>query len=216
MKGDSGAFFDEFAVTFDTFYDSKRSPFMQWVDQRFRRDMFVRMELTFDYLGDLTGKSVVDIGCGSGPYAELALKRGAARVTGIDPAPGMLSLARERVARLGASDRVRLVEGYFPQTSPGGPFDSAIVMGVLDYIADPLAFLKALRSIVTRGAAISFPSIHWYRTPLRKVRYRLRNCPVYFYSEKRIRDLARDAGFGSYDLKKIEGAGLDYVLWAKV
>ena len=63
--------------------------------------MFVRMELTLDFLGDLSGKSVLDIGCGSGIYMEMALKRGASHVTGIDPAEGMLRLARERVTRLG-------------------------------------------------------------------------------------------------------------------
>ena len=61
----SGEFFHGFADTFDTFYDGKRTPVMRWIDQRFRRDMFVRYSLTFDLLGDLQGRTVLDIGCGS-------------------------------------------------------------------------------------------------------------------------------------------------------
>jgi ubiquinone/menaquinone biosynthesis C-methylase UbiE len=206
----AGTFFDGFAETFDTFYDGKRSPVMQWIDRRFRHDMFTRYALTFERLGDLSGKRGLDIGCGSGPYVAEALKRGAAHVVAMDPAPGMLELARQRVGRLGQTDRVSVVEGYFPALVPPGPFDFAIVMGVMDYIRDAGAFLAGLRSVMTGKAAVSFPSKHWFRTPFRKVRYRLRNCPVYFYDEATIASLGRRAGFGVVDIVKIPGAGMDY------
>src|SRR4051794_24630070 len=52
------------------------------------------------------GATVIDLGCGPGGAARYAAKRGAI-VTGVDPAPVML-----RVARLRAwSGRVRFVEG---------------------------------------------------------------------------------------------------------
>jgi cyclopropane fatty-acyl-phospholipid synthase-like methyltransferase len=97
----SGRFFDGFADVFDTFYDGKRSSVMQWIDQRFRSDIFIRYSLTFEFLGDLKGKRMIDIGCGWGPNIAEALQRGALHVMGIDPAPRMLELARERVAALG-------------------------------------------------------------------------------------------------------------------
>jgi len=206
----AGAFFDGFAETFDTFYDGRRSPIMQWIDRRYRSDMFARYALTFEKLGDLTGKRGLDIGCGSGPYVAEAIKRGAGHVVALDPAPGMLELTAKRVARLGRSDRVTIVEGLFPETTPPGPFDFVIVMGVLDYVADAPAFLKALRSVVAGTAALSFPSKHWLRTPIRRVRYRVRNCPVYFYDEEQIRAIGAAAGFGGVDVTKIPGAGMDY------
>ena len=83
----AGAFFDSFAGTFDTFYDGKRSRLMQWIDRRYRHDMFARYALTFERLGDLSGKRGLDIGCGSGPYVAEAIKRGAAHVVALDPAP---------------------------------------------------------------------------------------------------------------------------------
>jgi ubiquinone/menaquinone biosynthesis C-methylase UbiE len=215
MKG-SGRFFDGFAVSFDGFYDSKRNRLMQWVDRSFRRDMYLRAEMTFDFLGSLKGKRVLDVGCGSGFYVANALNRGALHVTGIDPAPGMLALARRRVAAQGAEDRVSLIGGYFPEVMPSGSFDYAIVMGVLDYIDDPAGFLRELYRTVRIGAAVSFPSRHWLRTPLRRFRYRLRRCPVYFYTAERIQSLLADAGVSKWRLTKIAGAGMDYVACLEV
>ena len=36
---------------------------------------------------------------------------------------------------------------------------------------------------VRETAQASFPSRHWFRTPVRSVRYKLRNCPVFFFTE---------------------------------
>lgn len=206
----SSAFFDSFADRFDGFYDGKRSRLMRWVDKRFRSDMFTRFALTFEFLGDLEGKRVLDIGCGSGPYLAEVLKRGARHVTGIDPAPRMLDLARRRVLQLGAGERASILRGHFPDQLPDGKFDFAIVMGVTDYLADVPVFLRGLRTVVTQGAAISFPSIHWFRTPFRKVRYELRRCPVHFYEASQIETLLQEAGIKTYRIAKIQGAGMDY------
>ena len=206
----SGDFFHGFADVFDTFYDGKRSPLMQWIDRRFRSDMFERYRLTFERLGDLTDKTGLDVGCGSGPYLCDALRRGAKRMAALDPAPRMLELTRERAVKQGVGERVDYYEGYFPSVRPPGTYDFAIVMGVLDYIEDSTAFLRALREVITDRAVISFPSKHWFRTPIRKVRYNLRKCPVWFYNEQDIRKSATDAGWPTVDIQKIAGAGMDY------
>jgi malonyl-CoA O-methyltransferase len=171
-------FFDRFADTFDTLYDEKRGPAMRWVDRTFRSDMFIRFAWTFERMGPLEGKSVLDIGCGSGPYIVEALRRGAASVTGVDPAPGMIDLASRRLQAHPLAARVQLVTGFFPDVEVPA-HDHAIVMGVFDYLADPLAFLRGVRRVTRESAQVSFPSRHWFRTPLRKVRYRLRHCPVF-------------------------------------
>ena len=212
MQHDSNAatFFNGFAETFDTIYDRKRNLFMRWVDCTFRSDMFVRYALTFDALGDLQGKTILDIGCGSGPYIVEGLKQGACLVTGIDPAPNMLSLARLRLQHCRFGDeRCALLEQKFPGGSIE-PHDHAIVMGVMDYVENSARFLTALRPLIRQSAVVSFPSKHWFRTPFREMRYRLRRCPVYFYDEPRIRKLCVTAGFTSIDINKIPGAGMDY------
>jgi len=213
QEHNAATFFNSFAEAFDTIYDQKRNPFMRWVDGKFRSDMFIRYALTFEALEPMKGSTVLDVGCGSGPYVVEAFKRGADQITGIDPAPNMLGLVRQRLAQGGiAEDRCKLIEGIFPgeQGVNIKPHDFAIVMGVMDYVEDPQAFLNALRPLVKRLAVISFPSEHWFRTPFRKFRYQLRQCPVYFYNEDGIRRLSAAAGFSNVRIQKIPGAGMDF------
>ena len=208
-------FFDSFAPAFDTLYDKKRGAFMRWVDENYRSDMFVRFQLSFERLGDLQGKTVADIGCGSGPYVIEALRRGARHVVAVDPAPGMLKLLRERLERSGNLENCTVVEGSLPETSIPD-CDHAIVMGVLDYVEDPRPFLRALRNSIRSSAVLSFPSKHWFRTPFRKFRYWVRNCPVYFYDPEQIEKLCRGCGFHYVQVHKIPGAGMDYHVWLGV
>ncbi len=203
-------YFDKTAVSFDTFYDKKRSSFMQWVDRKYRSDIFERFRLAFETLDPIVDKTVLDIGCGSGPYVVEAALRGSSKVVGLDMAQGMLDLAKQRAEAAGCIEGCQFVLGMFPQDVLQEKFNYAIVMGVMDYIADPLNFLTVLAQQVTDRAVLSFPSKHWFRTPLRKFRYWLKRCPVYFYEPKQIEDLSKVAGFSNLKIEKIPGAGMDY------
>ena len=205
-----GTYFDKAAVSFDTFYDRKRSSFMQWVDRKFRSDVFERYRMTFEVLEPLSDKTVLDIGCGSGPYVVEAAKLGSKRVVGLDMAKNMLDLARKRAIAANVADKCEFVLGTFPQDTPAEKFNYAIVMGVMDYAPDPRNFLQALAKQITNRAVLSFPSKHWFRTPLRKFRYWLKRCPVYFYEPLQIEQLSKAAGFSNIKIKKIPGAGMDY------
>ena len=201
-------FFDKFAEAFDTIYDGRRNFLMRSLDRHFRSDMFLRFALTFEGR-NLKEKTVLDIGCGSGPYVVEALSRGASWVTAVDPSPKMLALVRERLKRANLAERCSLVESFFPGVDVEA-HDYVIVMGVMDYVADAGVFLAALKPLVKLSAAVSFPSKHWFRTPFRRFRYRLRRCPVYFYDETNIKQLCSAAGFGTMEIRKIPGAGMDY------
>ena len=203
-------YFDRASATFDTFYDQKRSTFMQWVDRKFRSDVFERYYLTFEALEPLEGKSVLDIGCGSGPYVVETAKRGANRVVGLDMAPGMLDLGNKRAESAGTSDKCEFILGTFPKNSPEETFDYSITMGVMDYIPDPLSFLQELAKVVECKSVLSFPCNHWFRTPLRKFRYWLKRCPVYFYEPQQIEEIAKSAGFSRVEIRKMPHAGMDY------
>jgi SAM-dependent methyltransferase len=58
-------------------------------------------------IGDWTGRTVVDIGCGSGFHLPL-WARSATRVIGVEPHPPLVALARRRTRSLG---HVRVLEG---------------------------------------------------------------------------------------------------------
>lgn len=64
---------------------------------------------------DLTGKTVVDFGCGSGILSLAALKLGAKKVIGIDIDPQALQASKENAKRNGVEDRLAL---YLPKDQP--------------------------------------------------------------------------------------------------
>src|SRR5262245_50570474 len=130
-NSNAAEFFNRFAEAFDTIYDNKRNFLMQWVDRRFRSDMFIRFALSFEALGNLKEKTILDIGCGSGPYVVEALWRGARRVTAVDPAPHMLTLVRQRLEEIDLVEKCLLVRGTFPEVDVE-THDHAIIMGVMD------------------------------------------------------------------------------------
>jgi len=53
----------------------------------------------FARVGDLRGRSVLDLACGEGTYSRALKRHGAARVVGVDISPGMIELARAAEAR---------------------------------------------------------------------------------------------------------------------
>ncbi len=66
---------------------------------------------------DLTGKTVVDFGCGSGILAIAAIKLGAKRVVGIDIDPQAILASKENARRNNVEDQLEL---YLPQDQPAG------------------------------------------------------------------------------------------------
>ena len=216
-----GKFFSDFAQTWDTLYGGKRNFFWRWFDSIFRRDVYERYQLTFERLGpDLKGKKLLDIGCGSGIYCFEAARRGADRVVGLDAAPNMITHARSTSKTLGIDRACEFLVGFFPTALPTPSetpsFDYAIALGVMDYIAEPKAFLSAMRRSVTQAAILSFPGAHWFRAPLRSWRYRLLGRPtLYTYHEADIRRLCAEAGFGSVDILRLNHSGICYIVTAR-
>jgi 2-polyprenyl-3-methyl-5-hydroxy-6-metoxy-1,4-benzoquinol methylase len=213
---DAQAHFHKIARDFDDLYEvERRSGLRRWLDSKLRASIYRRFELTFECLGDLRGKTVLDVGCGGGRYAVMMAKLGAERVVGADFAPAMIDLA-EKLANDEGVDRERIsfVCGDVTELSFDEPFDYAFAMGVFDYVEHPVGFLRnVLGKIRTRFVA-SFPRKWHIWTPQRLIRYRLfKRCPLYFYSRARIesimRELGPEAGVADY---RILPAYRDYVL----
>ncbi|MEJ6474346.1 50S ribosomal protein L11 methyltransferase [Pseudoalteromonas piscicida] len=86
---------------------------------------------------DLSGKTVVDFGCGSGILGIAAIKLGAERVIGIDIDPQALIASRENAERNGVADQL---EVYLPENQP--EFSADIV--VANILAQPLRELHEI------------------------------------------------------------------------
>jgi putative methylase len=82
-------------------------------------------ELLYDALarGDLVGRTVVDLGSGTGRLAIGAALLGALRVVGVEQDPGALGIARDNAERAGVS--CRWVEG--PVSGYAEPADTVVM-----------------------------------------------------------------------------------------
>ncbi len=97
---------------------------------------------------DLTGKTVVDFGCGSGILAIAALKLGAARVIGIDIDPQAIQASRDNAERNGVADKLEL---FLPEDQPAGLKADILVANIL---AGPLRELAPLMNDLVRPAGL--------------------------------------------------------------
>jgi tRNA (mo5U34)-methyltransferase len=97
---------------------------------------------------DLTGKSVLDIGCNAGFYSIEMKRRGAARVLGVDWDERYLAQARLAAVALAFDDVEFAKLSVYDVGSLGERFDVVIFMGVLYHLRHPLLALDLIREHV--------------------------------------------------------------------
>lgn len=103
--------------------------------------------------GDLSGRSVLDIGCNGGFYALEMKRRGAARVLGIDEDERYLAQARFAAEVLGADVEYRRLSVY-ALGSLGERFDLVLFLGVLYHLRHPLLALDLIHEHAARDMLV--------------------------------------------------------------
>ena len=208
-------YFQQRADKFDALYaDENKLTYL--LNRLFRRPMFLRAQLALDALAGLpSGFTVLDVGCGSGRNSILFAQAGAGKVVGVDFSERMLELARAFASSHEGGERCRFVCGNFLQSDDADRYDAVAALGVFDYVSDPVAFLRKMSQAARHVVVASFPGLSLVRMPLRKIRYALRDCPVYFYRRKELDSIARAAGFTDYRLHPCGAYGSGYVLVAR-
>ena len=189
------AYWDRTATSFDAIYTGKKPGWARFLDKSLRRDMYQRFDWVMKNSGDLKGKTVCDLGCGTGRYAIAFAKSGAQRVLGIDGASSMVRQASSLIQQARLQDRAEVLEYPILGCPENEVFDITIAVGVFDYTQDALPFLEKIRRITGSRFLSTFPRYWTYRMPIRKARLGLLGCPVYFYTAKQIRTVHEKAGF---------------------
>ena len=190
-------FWNDIAAEFDSIYTGRnKSAFGRAMDHVFRKDMYQRYEWVMRKTGDVTGRRICDVGCGSGRFVTALAKKGAEHVTGVDVAPEMLKIARNVVEQDNVADRCDFVLSDVLNWKTDAKYDTTIAIGFWDYIMEPPERLRLIRDFTTKKFLSAWPRFWTWRMPVRKVRLQLlRGCPVYFFRKPQVYKLIEDAGF---------------------
>ncbi|NOZ01041.1 MAG: methyltransferase domain-containing protein [Deltaproteobacteria bacterium] len=119
-------------------------------------------ERAVEALGPLTGRTVLDVGCGTGANLPLLVQRVGpeGRVIGVDTTPEMLELARERVRRSGWTN-VDLRRGdAVTLDAVNERVDAVLSTYCLGIVSDLDATLRRISSVLEPGgrlAILDFP-----------------------------------------------------------
>jgi SAM-dependent methyltransferase len=140
-------------------------------------------------LGDVTGRRVLEIGCGAGLLTSWLVERGA-EVTGVDVSPEMVRLA-ERCAA-GKAKLVVADLGEPLSFASDAAYDLVVGSLVLHYVRDWVPLLKELRRVLAVGGAVVFsthhPALDWQLSS-----------PEDYFALKQVTE-NWDKGAGSYEV----------------
>lgn len=142
-----------------TSYDAVSDEFLAaWDPEGDRGRQLMLNPTIFRMLGDMTGKTVLDAGCGQGYLSRLMASRGA-KVVGVEPAARLvaycerLESARPQGIRFFRRDLSRLGDA-------GGPFDAVVANMVLLDIADWRPALANCVAQLKPGGTLVYSLIH--------------------------------------------------------
>lgn len=99
----------------------------------------------FQVIGDVTGKTILDFGCGEGTNARIFKQMGAKRVVGVDISQKMLELAKEEEAKeiLG----IEYIQSDMCELEEFGSFELGVSFSVLSSIPTKEQLLKVFQNM---------------------------------------------------------------------
>ncbi|MDE3024877.1 MAG: class I SAM-dependent methyltransferase [Acidobacteriota bacterium] len=105
-------------------------------------------------LGDVAGKDVVELGCGTAYFSARLAKRGA-RVVGVDPTPAQLDTARRMMRETGIEFELVQAAGESVPL-PDASFDIAISEHGASTWADPYSWIPEAARLLRPGGLLAF------------------------------------------------------------
>ena len=122
------------------------------IDCEWRSDF--KWDRVLPHLAPLQGRTILDVGCGSGYHMWRMVGEGAKMVVGIDPTELFLCQF-EAVRKLLNNDRrANLIPLGIEQMQPLAAFDTVFSMGVLYHRKSPLDHLSQLKNQLVKGGEL--------------------------------------------------------------
>lgn len=112
-----------------------------------------------DSRAQLSGKQVLDVGCGGGILSESMAKRGA-QVTGIDLAEKSLQVAQLHALEANVQLDYRCVTVEALAQEKPQTFDVVTCMEMLEHVPDPASVVRACAALVKPGGHVFFSTLN--------------------------------------------------------
>ena len=119
----------------------------------------LRLDYIAERAGDLTGRQVLDVGCGGGILAESMALRGA-HVLGIDMGEAPLAVAQLHQLESGAELDYRRTTAEQLAETEAARFDIVTCMELLEHVPDPASTVRACARLVKPGGHLFFSTIN--------------------------------------------------------
>lgn len=107
----------------------------------------------------MSGKNVIDVGCGGGILAESMAARGA-EVTGIDMAPSPLQVAKLHLKESGQQVDYQQSTAEHMASEHAGQFDIVTCMEMLEHVPDPASVVEACMRLAKPGGWVFLSTIN--------------------------------------------------------
>ena len=118
----------------------------------------LRLEWINDHAG-ISGKEVLDIGCGGGILSESMAQRGAL-VTGIDLSDKALGVARLHLLESGNKVDYQKISAEELAAQTPGRFDLVTCMEMLEHVPNPASTISACAALVKPGGHVFFSTLN--------------------------------------------------------
>ena len=107
----------------------------------------------------ISGKTILDIGCGGGILSESMAQRGA-EVTGIDLSDKALAVARLHLLESGNRVNYQKIAAEELASQAAGSFDIVTCMEMLEHVPCPASIIAACAALVKPGGHVFFSTIN--------------------------------------------------------
>lgn len=120
--------------------------------KKFNANQQARFDLILEYLGDIKGKRILDLGCGDGALTYLLCKKGA-EVVGVDNSELGLKYAKDFLSSKGFQPKLILGSAYDIPLS-GDLFDYIVASEIIEHLQEPERLLAEARRLLKNEGKI--------------------------------------------------------------
>lgn len=108
---------------------------------------------------EISGKKVLDVGCGGGILTESMAKAGA-KAKGIDLSEKALKVADLHSLESGVAVQYEYISAENLAAKEAGQYDVVTCMEMLEHVPDPLSIIKACSQLVKPGGKVFFSTLN--------------------------------------------------------